>query len=316
MIYNIDMIRKISLAVIVVLSGLLLGGCSLNPNATLQVFSTPRATVMLNNKIVGETPFFNTKIKTGSYDLKLIPIGQVDNILPYETKLELKKNTKTAVKWQFNKNEASASGYIMTQEAISDKKGSVFMIVYNPSGATVKLDDQVVGTTPFQKDGLAPKQYKLSVSANGYQTEEALISADAGYKVIVNLKLGQQTGQSEVSNEASASASPTPSAPPKKTLTIKDTPTGWLRVRSKPGLTGKELGKVNPGDEFVILDEENGWYKIEYETDKQGWVSGTYVKLNQADNDKESADAKTTPTKKPTATPTKQATESASTTNN
>jgi len=311
MIYNIGMVRKISLVVIVILSGLILGGCSLQSNATLQVFSTPRATVMLNNKIVGETPFFNTKVKAGSYDLKLIPIGQVDNILPYETKLELKKNTKTAVKWQFNKNEASASGYIMTQEAISDKKASVFMIVSNPSGATVKLDDQVVGTTPFQKDGLSPKQYKLSVSANGYQTEEALISADAGYKVIINLKLGQQAGQPEVSNEASASASPTPSQPPKKTITIKDTPTGWLRVRSEPGLSGKELGKVNPGDKFTVLDEKNGWYKIEYTKDKEGWVSGTYVKLNQPQNQDEKT--QTTPTKNPKATPTKEATDSGTT---
>ena len=41
-----------------------------------------------------------------------------------------------------------------------------------------------------------------------------------------------------------------------------------------------EAAKINPGEMYPYLnEEENGWYKIEYEADKEGWVSGTYVDL-------------------------------------
>ena len=299
--------HKLTYIFTIIAAGFLLGGCTLpflNQNTSLQVLSSPRATVMLNNKIVGETPFFNAKLKAGQYELKLIPIGQIDNILPYQTSLELKKGLKTAVNWNFRATEASSSGYIMTQEPISDKKTAVLMITSDPSGATVKLDGQVVGTTPFQKGNLNPKQYKIEISAPGYLTEELAVNVEAGYKLIVNFKLGQGTTPT-FDNLTSPEATPSPSVAPKKIIKIKDTPTGWLRVRSKPGLSGKELAKVNPGDKFEVLDEENGWYKIEYEKGEQGWVSGTYVTVvSGKSTEKETKTTqKTTPAPSPTSTP-------------
>ncbi|NOY15024.1 MAG: PEGA domain-containing protein [bacterium] len=302
---------KLTYIFTIITAGFLLGGCTLpfiNKTSSLQVLSSPRATVMLNDKIVGETPYFNAKIKAGQYSLKLIPIGQLDNILPYETKLELKKDLKTAVNWNFRSTEASSSGYIMTQEPVSDKKNAVLMVVSDPSGATVKLDGQIVGTTPFQKGGLTPKQYKIEISSPGYITEEITANVEAGYKLIVNFKLGQGTSAT-LEDITSPEASPSPTPTPKKVIKVKKTPTGWLRVRSKPGLTGKELAKVNPGDQFEVLDEQKGWYQIEYEKDKKGWVSGTYVTVVKGETDEKTTPtpapkAKNTPTAKPTKSPT------------
>jgi uncharacterized protein YgiM (DUF1202 family) len=59
-------------------------------------------------------------------------------------------------------------------------------------------------------------------------------------------------------------------------IIIGSTPTGWLRVRSQPNLNGVEVGKVNPGEEYEIVGEENGWFQIDLDGDK-GWVSGDYV---------------------------------------
>jgi len=65
---------------------------------------------------------------------------------------------------------------------------------------------------------------------------------------------------------------------PEITVTIKDTPTGWLRVRETP--QGKEIGKVYPGDVYQFLAQDNGWYQIKF-GDQEGWISGKYATLNE-----------------------------------
>jgi uncharacterized protein YgiM (DUF1202 family) len=64
-----------------------------------------------------------------------------------------------------------------------------------------------------------------------------------------------------------------------QTLTVKDTPTGFLRVRSTPSTQGEELGKVNPGDSFSVMDSASGWFQIEMPDGVTGWVSGTYASV-------------------------------------
>lgn len=60
-------------------------------------------------------------------------------------------------------------------------------------------------------------------------------------------------------------------------IVISETGLGFLRVRSGAGTGNGEVGRVDVGDEFTVLDESNGWYQIEYEPGSQGWISGTYA---------------------------------------
>jgi hypothetical protein len=69
--------------------------------------------------------------------------------------------------------------------------------------------------------------------------------------------------------------------PTKPYLTIKDTPTGFLRVRSEGSSAGTEVSRVNPGEKYSILDNKDGWYQIKYNGTDTGWVSGTYVTVVQ-----------------------------------
>lgn len=50
----------------------------------------------------------------------------------------------------------------------------------------------------------------------------------------------------------------------------------YLNVRSGPGTGHESIGQLHNGDNVVILGEENGWYKIEY-NGGVGYVSGQYV---------------------------------------
>lgn len=48
-------------------------------------------------------------------------------------------------------------------------------------------------------------------------------------------------------------------------------------MRASASVNSEEVAQVNPGQTFTALDSQSNWYKIEYETGKQGWVSANYV---------------------------------------
>lgn len=64
---------------------------------------------------------------------------------------------------------------------------------------------------------------------------------------------------------------------------IKETSTGWLNLRSEPSTAeGDEtvIKKIDPGDKYPFIEvNDTGWYKIEYEEGKEGWISGKYAEL-------------------------------------
>lgn len=62
-----------------------------------------------------------------------------------------------------------------------------------------------------------------------------------------------------------------------KSVKLKDQDIGSLRVRSQPNTSAQEVGKLNPGQSAKVIEEKDGWYQIEYEPGKNGWVSSNYV---------------------------------------
>ncbi len=50
-----------------------------------------------------------------------------------------------------------------------------------------------------------------------------------------------------------------------------------LRVREANNTVSAVLGEVEAGQEFNMLEEKNGWYKIKASNDIIGWVSGIYA---------------------------------------
>ena len=60
-------------------------------------------------------------------------------------------------------------------------------------------------------------------------------------------------------------------------MLVKNTPTGFLRVRDKPSLNGLEIGRVNPGEKLILLEELSGWVRIRMANEKEGYVSSAYI---------------------------------------
>jgi type IV pilus assembly protein PilM len=55
--------------------------------------------------------------------------------------------------------------------------------------------------------------------------------------------------------------------------------TGWLNVREAPGAQNEEIARVNPDEEYELLDEEEDWYKIKIDQETEGWISSEYANI-------------------------------------
>lgn len=60
-------------------------------------------------------------------------------------------------------------------------------------------------------------------------------------------------------------------------IIILETPTGWLRVREGPGTNYPEITKIYSGETYPLLEESEGWYKIELEDGGNGWIHASYA---------------------------------------
>lgn len=234
----------------------------------LQVNSEPQATIFLDGQHLGQTPFEDKNLKSGEFILKLVPESK-DLMNPWEQKIKLNPEALTVVNHKFAESIDLASSEILTFESLTNKKLISLAIISSPDGALVKLDGITRGFTPISLEDITEGDHLILISLPGYLEKEIRAKTVLGRKLIINVKLAQEKIEQEATPSAEEKTSPY--------VEIKDTPTGWLRVRLGPSTAATEAAKVNPGKKYSLLDEEKGWYKIEYEEGKEGWISGQYA---------------------------------------
>ncbi|MBN1263739.1 MAG: PEGA domain-containing protein [Candidatus Pacebacteria bacterium] len=270
----------------------------------LQISSTPESEVFLNGEKSGITPYFNDKLEVKEYAVKLVPTenagflaemaSESENWPVWESNISLAANVITSVNYQLAPEEELFSGEILALEKISDSKTSALAVVSLPDGALVKINNDSKGFSPISVDGLSPGNYQITISSPGFAEKTISAQTIVGYKLTVSVQLAQEklAGVAEASGsgniegaetereEEATEEEPAPVDPERPYVKIKQTPTGWLRVRMEPTTTAAEVAKVDPGQVFAYLEEtKEGWYKIEYEAEKEGWVSGVYAEL-------------------------------------
>lgn len=294
--------KKLSLVLLV---SLLLSGCTVpligKGKAGLKVAASVPATVILDGKQEGATPFEKIDLKSKTYRLQLIPqSGQ-----PWETTLTLHDNLLAVVERTIGGNDQESEGYIMELEKISDKTQSQISVVTIPDPAAVRIDGQPKGFAPLTTALSTEGNHEVIVSSAGYSDKKVPLAVPKGHKLTLTVQLSR-TKIVSPSPEASESATPETSTTPTPTPTgvksqakttptpkptsialtrpyveILDTPTGWLRVRGEPNSSsGKELTKIYPKETYKFLESiESGWYKIKLDDGQEGWISGKYAKL-------------------------------------
>ena len=260
----------------------------------LRVDSSPAAAIFLDNKNIGRSPFTD-KVESGSYNIKLIPDSTTTQLVPWEGQIVVGQNLLTYVNADLSDSELSSAVDVLWLEKISSKN-SELSVTTSPDGATVMVDDITKGVTPLTLADITSGDHTVTVTSIGFLTRTLKVKMTPGYRLIVTMKLGLSPGGAPPTASPTATltppagGTPTPKTatssasqpdPAKPFLTVKDTPTGFLRVRMEAGTSATEAGRINPGDKFTILDtttvSDTSWYQIKYDGTNLGWVSGTYV---------------------------------------
>jgi hypothetical protein len=259
----------IILITLIILTGtgfFLIGYFSPKPSG-IRIETTPRATVFVDGNLVGETPYEGS-YKARKIFLRLVPEGSSENLIPYETSINLTSGVQTVVGRNFANTEADSSGYVVSFEKSSSQDSGI-LAVSLPNNAQVLIDGVSRGFSPYEISSIAPAMHVITIKSPEYSDFSITVKTLVGYKLTLYAKLGKsELDNSNTNNEPLESNN--------KTVEILDTPTGYLRVRSEPGEKGNEIAQIKSGEIFPYLstDVATGWIEIQYEESKPGFPSG------------------------------------------
>lgn len=256
-------VKKLSLVSGLWLLAVLLSGCTAigsSKPAALQVTSTPEASVFLDGKHVGKSPFFSEQLKAKVYLVKLTA-GEAS----YTEEITLTEGTLTVINRELSSNFLSQSGEVLWLEG--GDKG--LFITSMPDEATISLDGQIIGKTPHKIEEIEEGDHKITITKVGYIDREFSIKTSNKYLLVADISLASEIAKGKV-------AVPSPLPEPEKVEVLK-TPQGFLRVRKEASTSAPEIGRVKDKDVLELIQESSGWFQIKFEG-KRGWVSSQYVK--------------------------------------
>lgn len=232
--------------------------------AGIRVESSISSRVFLNNEDKGEAPFQDDNLAPGDYLISLHSNEATVSAPLWEGYAQLNEGTLTIVIRDLADKKESSSG-----EIISLEQGQGALITSSPSGAEVFVDGELKGRTPLSLPDLVEGEHQFIISKENY------LKRSIRSKVINSLRLNLSVDLAISEPDLTK----IPIAPTIETVevTIKNTPTGFLRVRETAGPGGKEIGQVKPKETYILLEELNGWSRIRLKDSKEGWVSSAYI---------------------------------------
>ena len=254
---------------LVVLTAVLRTGCGFPIRKSgIEVITYPQAKIYIDGKEAGTTPYHNNLLNSGEVDVKLITPEST-----WERKVHMEGGANTVINWEFNKDEDKSGGYILYFESTGDNEKAGMLISTTPDRAAIAIDDEIKGYSPIRLDDIGEGDKKLTVSFPGYKSIGSFVKYVNGYQLVIKANLAKEP------DLVLPSVTPTPSVADLVTdiVTIKDTETGWLRVRVEPSNSASELTKVKPQERHPLLKEVDGWYLIKLGNGTSGLISSKYA---------------------------------------
>lgn len=257
----------ISVAVLLLrFSGLIVDMLGIRQKGGISITSTPKdATVFLNNREVGKTPYEAGDLEVGEYFVKL----EKDQAI-WQGNVKLNKGTVTAINRDLAKDSPSSAGEVLTLV-----RGSGLIIISNPNNAKVTIDGKDEENTPLDID-VGFGEHTILIEHPNYLKRSIRVTLPENFNLTVFVDLAL--------SEADLSTISTPVIRTTPEVIVKNTPTGFLRVRDKPSLSGKEVGRVNAGDALILLEELSDWDRVRLPDGVEGYVSAIYVEKRKTPN--------------------------------
>ena len=259
-----------------------------SPEDSLRVISEPSgAEVYLDETKIGVTPFSSQNISSGDYELKISHTGyepQIARISVHKgyTLNGLIKLFPYPISGTVTEFAQYSGLYDLSSDndtIVSDTQVWAKAVSYWNQTRGVNIDD--VGENKESVFG-----YFIDFKGNIFDSNGESIVTTEDFQRLQGAERGGYLGRGidgdNLTKEAQeAFSSLSGLAVSGKTATVLSTPTGWLRVRSAPNLSGTEITTVNVGDTFPVIEEGTGWVKINISEDTQGWVSSIYIELSE-----------------------------------
>lgn len=225
----------------------------------ISIFSTPDvATVFLDGKEVGKTPYEDKNLAVRQYQVKLDKDGA-----SWQGNIKLTSQTMAIINRDLASDQASSSGEVLTLD-----KGRGVTVISSPSNAEVETDGKSVGKTPISVN-LASGEHTFVISHPNYLKRSIKATLPAGFNLTISTDLAL--------SEVDLTAVSAPVITQTQEVVVRQTPTGFLRVRDQAALSGKEIAKVNTGEKLILLEELSGWDRVRLSNNTEGFVSSTYV---------------------------------------
>lgn len=246
--------------------------------AGIYVESNPISTVYINGEDRGSTPL-RENLSPEDVVLRLVPIQEQDILEPLETKITLVSGVETVVRHDFS-TDTNTSATEIISFVKTDRESTVLSIVTTPEGARLLINGRERAFSPYRLTNLNPGEHNILISELGYKDRVVKLRTHKGYELILFINLAQETVEvEEVVVEPEVVVQPQ--------VRIRQTGTGFLRVRSNPSMSGLELGRVVPGEVYnlVTMEEQDGWYNIEFNPGETGWISAEYAEVLETEKE-------------------------------
>jgi hypothetical protein len=272
--------KKVWLIIILAVSSIFLGGCSLSAKrSAIEIDSYPVAKVFLDGEEMGLTPYRNKNLLPGEIEVRLESNGK-----NWTRKIKLQNNISTVIDWEFGENDNGNGGYILYLEKTGDKNKAGLLTNTTPNKSTITIDNEIKGMSPLKITNIGQGDKHITLSYPGHKTIDIFAKSLKGYQLVIEAILSEETvatienGNEEIKNPDLVSTIT------QKMGKIKETETGWLRVREKDSSVSKEIARINPGETYPVIEETTDWYRIDLGNNKSGWVSSSYVeKIEQGE---------------------------------
>lgn len=232
----------------------------------MEIISIPSAKVYLDGKEVGMTPYKKTDLTPGELEIKLI----AENGREYGKKIRLENGSTTVV----NRNLTDeGGGYSLLFEKTGYKNEAGLLVYSKPDRSAVAIDGEMKQYTPTRLDDVGVGDKQVTVSYPGKKTTDLFVKAIAGYQLVIDIELGNEK------DIVLLNPTPTAISPKENTLKIKikNTETGWLRVRSNDSTSGEEIARLNSGTTVLATDIKPEWIQVVLDNGESGWISAKYA---------------------------------------
>lgn len=225
----------------------------------ISVYSLPsEATVFLDDKQVGQTPYEAKDLEVRDY---LVKIAKEE--ASWQGRIKLTAGTVTIVNRDIATDSASSAGEILTLN-----KGKGLTIISSPMEALAEIDGKSYGKTPISAN-IEPGEHTILVSHPNYLKRSIRADLPNNFNLTISVDLSL--------SEADLATISTPVITQTPEVVVKQTPTGFLRVRDKGSLRGSEIAQVKPGDTLILLEEQGAWDRVRLPDGTEGFVSSSYV---------------------------------------